>query len=190
MQNTAAALAPASIPMMSGLASGLRARLWKMAPEIPNPAPTSTAVRARGRRSVRTMNSASSVPTPRTAGMTSRNGIGKSPTLIDTQNATKIATVRPTVTTVVRATAWRCTMVDAWPGAGCDPGPAMVRGVVVSHSSESRRRRTRPMKMGAPMIAVMIPTWTSPGRATTRPVMSAPSSSIGAITIEYGRIQR
>ena len=35
MQNTAAALAPASMPMMSGLASGLRARLWKMAPEMP-----------------------------------------------------------------------------------------------------------------------------------------------------------
>ena len=31
MQNTAAALAPASMPMMSGLASGLRARLWKIA---------------------------------------------------------------------------------------------------------------------------------------------------------------
>ena len=43
MQNTAAALAPASMPMMSGLASGLRAMLWKMAPEIPNAAPTSTA---------------------------------------------------------------------------------------------------------------------------------------------------
>ena len=59
MQNTAAALAPASMPMMSGLASGLRARLWKIAPETPNAAPTSTPVSARGRRSVRTMNSAS-----------------------------------------------------------------------------------------------------------------------------------
>ena len=35
MQNTADALAPASMPMMSGLASGLRARLWKIAPEMP-----------------------------------------------------------------------------------------------------------------------------------------------------------
>ena len=64
MQNTAAALAPASMPMMSGLASGLRARLWKIAPDSPNATPTSTPVSARGRRSVRTMNSASSVPVP------------------------------------------------------------------------------------------------------------------------------
>ena len=61
MQNTAAALAPASMPMMSGLASGLRARLWKIAPEMPNATPTSRPVSARGSRSVRTMNSASSV---------------------------------------------------------------------------------------------------------------------------------
>ena len=68
MQNTAAALAPASMPMMSGLASGLRAMLWKMAPEIPNAAPTRTAVMARGRRSVRTMNSDCSSPAPKIAG--------------------------------------------------------------------------------------------------------------------------
>ena len=85
MQNTAAALAPASMPMMSGLASGLRATLWKMAPEMPKPAPTRTAVIARGRRSVRTMNSDCSSPAPKIAGTTSRSGIGKSPTLIETQ---------------------------------------------------------------------------------------------------------
>ena len=33
------------------------------------------------------------------------------------------------------------------------------------------------MKNGAPMSAVTIPTWISPGRATTRPMTSAPSSS-------------
>ena len=33
MQNTAAGAAPALTPMMSGLASGLRARLWKIAPD-------------------------------------------------------------------------------------------------------------------------------------------------------------
>ena len=62
MQNTAAAPAPASIPMMSGLASGLRAMLWKIAPDSPNAPPTSTAVRARGRRNVRTMKSDCSSP--------------------------------------------------------------------------------------------------------------------------------
>ena len=72
MQNTAAALAPESMPMMSGLASGLRAMLWKMAPEIPKAAPTRMAVIARGRRSVRTMNSDCSSPAPKIAGTTSR----------------------------------------------------------------------------------------------------------------------
>ena len=38
------------IPMKSGLASGFLANDWKIAPENPNRAPTSTAVRARGRR--------------------------------------------------------------------------------------------------------------------------------------------
>ena len=46
------------------------------------------------------------------------------------------------------------------------------------------------MNTGAPISAVTMPTCTSPGRAMTRPMMSAPSSRIGASTIEYGRIQR
>ena len=112
MQNTAAALAPASMPMMSGLASGLRARLWKMAPASPNETPTSRPVSARGRRSVRTMNSASSVPVPRIAGITSLSGIGKSPTLIDTQTAATRATDRLSVTKPVLAIAWRRTSAD------------------------------------------------------------------------------
>ena len=42
IMNTAAVDAPAVMPMMSGLASGLRASDWKIAPERPNAAPTST----------------------------------------------------------------------------------------------------------------------------------------------------
>ena len=41
--NTALAEAPALMPMMSGLASGLRARLWKIAPDSPSAPPTSSA---------------------------------------------------------------------------------------------------------------------------------------------------
>ena len=92
MMNTAEADAPAVMPMMSGLASGLRASDWKIAPDSPNAAPTSTAVNARGSRSVRTMKSESGLPKPKMAGTTSRSGIGKSPTLIDTQNTTKPTT--------------------------------------------------------------------------------------------------
>jgi hypothetical protein len=46
------------------------------------------------------------------------------------------------------------------------------------------------MKTGPPRIAVTIPTWISAGRATTRPMTSAPSSSTGDRTAAYGRIQR
>ena len=102
IMNTAAALAPDVMPMMSGLASGLRARLWKMAPERPKATPTSRPVRARGSRRVRTMKSASSLPKPKMAGTTSPSGTGKSPTLIDTQKVTKMATASPIETTVVR----------------------------------------------------------------------------------------
>jgi hypothetical protein len=45
---TAAALAPRLTPTMSGLASGLRNVVWKMAPPAPNARPASTARTARG----------------------------------------------------------------------------------------------------------------------------------------------
>ena len=48
MVNTAAALAPWLTPMTSGLASGLRSVVWKMAPLTPKADPTSTASTARG----------------------------------------------------------------------------------------------------------------------------------------------
>ena len=46
--STAQAAAPAVTPMMSGLASGLRAMRWKIAPDRPNAAPTRTAANPRG----------------------------------------------------------------------------------------------------------------------------------------------
>jgi len=57
MANTANALAPYVTPMMSGLARGLRAMLWKIAPDMPSVAPTSRPVSALGNRSWLTMNS-------------------------------------------------------------------------------------------------------------------------------------
>ena len=75
--------------MMSGLANGLRARRWKMAPDIPKAAPTSTAVSARGKRRVRTMKALSSVPRPTSVASTSRIGMGKSPTDRDHANTPK-----------------------------------------------------------------------------------------------------
>ena len=51
--------------MMSGLASWLLARRWRIAPDIPKAAPTARPVSPRGRRSVRMMNSCSVEPSPR-----------------------------------------------------------------------------------------------------------------------------
>ncbi len=48
MANTAAALAPMLTPTMSGLASGLRRIVWKIAPPTPNAAPTRIPSTARG----------------------------------------------------------------------------------------------------------------------------------------------
>ena len=64
MANTAAADAPAEIPIRSGLASGFRAICCSSAPESPNARPTSTPVSARGSRSSRTVNSALGSPSP------------------------------------------------------------------------------------------------------------------------------
>ena len=70
MTNTAAALdAPAVMPMMSGLASGLRASVWKIAPGEPERGADEQrrSAPAAGAAS-RTMNSASWLPWPKSAG--------------------------------------------------------------------------------------------------------------------------
>ena len=59
-----------------------------------------------------------------------------------------------------------------------------AEGVDGGHSEASLRRRTRAMKKGAPSSAVTIPTCTSPGGETIRPMTSAPSSRIGASSME------
>ncbi|MNY75806.1 hypothetical protein D3C86_2151920 [compost metagenome] len=57
MQKTAAALAPWEMPIISGLAKGLRSRVWKMIPDMAKDMPVSTASVARGRRTLRTIKS-------------------------------------------------------------------------------------------------------------------------------------
>ena len=51
MANAAAALAPELMPMMSGLASGLRSIVWNVTPPSPKQSPAAIASTARGRRS-------------------------------------------------------------------------------------------------------------------------------------------
>ena len=50
--------APDAVPSTYGSASGLRRSPWKVAPATARPAPTTSAVRTRGRRSSRTIVSA------------------------------------------------------------------------------------------------------------------------------------
>ena len=61
---------------MSGLPSGLRETLWKIAPAIPNATPTSSPVSTRGARSVSTMNALAGSPWPTSVASTSRGGSG------------------------------------------------------------------------------------------------------------------
>ena len=77
MTTSAPTVAPCSNPMMSGEPSGLRVSDWKIAPEIPSAAPTSTAHSARGSRSSRTMNSVPGLPPPNSARVTSAGEIGE-----------------------------------------------------------------------------------------------------------------
>ncbi len=88
--------------MMSGDANGLRASVWKIAPDSPNAAPTSAPTSARGRRSSPTTNRESSLPPPSSVTITSRIGIGKSPTEIVQQNSTKTAPTSAADTAIER----------------------------------------------------------------------------------------
>ena len=67
----------------------------------------------------------------------------------------------------------------AAPGAA-GPAGRGERGDRHAHSSAIRRRRTKAMNTGAPMKAVTMPTCSSPGRATTRPMTSARDEQDGA----------
>ena len=71
---TAAAPAPELIPMMSGLASGLRSMVWKVTPARPKLIPATTASTARGSRSRPTVKEAPGTSWPRTTRQTSPSG--------------------------------------------------------------------------------------------------------------------
>src|SRR5690606_27826493 len=65
-----------------------------------------------------------------------------------------------------------------------------ARGDVGTHRLTVRRRRTKAIRPGPPMIVVTMPTCSSPVDSTTRPTMSDTSIRIGATTRQNGRIQR
>ena len=140
---TAASDAPEVIPMKSGEASGLRARVWNIAPASPKAAPTSAPATARGSRSSPTMNWAAGSPAPKIAGTTSVRGTLKSPIETDRQKSTKPTTASTTLTVterarpVTRALRMPRTSDGTWSGRGsaravtarpaCGVGPAARR---------------------------------------------------------------
>ena len=70
----AAALAPELMPMMSGLASGLRSIVWNVTPPRPKQIPATTASTVRGIRSVPTVKDAPGTSSPRITRITSDGG--------------------------------------------------------------------------------------------------------------------
>ncbi|CAM3933299.1 hypothetical protein TSST111916_14295 [Tsukamurella strandjordii] len=97
-RNTAATPAPAVIPRMSGLASGLRAIDCTIAPDIPSAAPTVTPTSARGSRRSMTMKSVIASPRPISAWSTSPRLSGNSPIRMLRQKATKATATSTAVT--------------------------------------------------------------------------------------------
>ena len=71
MAKAAAALAPALIPTMSGLARGLRSMVWNVTPPRPKHSPTTVASTARGSRRRPTVKVAPGTSWPRTTRTTS-----------------------------------------------------------------------------------------------------------------------
>ena len=81
--STAAAAAPWMKPTMSGLPSGLRVTLWKIAPLAPSAIPISAPVSARGSRSVSITKLVARSPPPNRVATTSPGGIEISPVPTD-----------------------------------------------------------------------------------------------------------
>ena len=136
---TAASDAPEVMPMKSGEASGLRARVWNIAPESPKAAPDERPpASARGSRSSPTMNWAAGSPAPKIAGTTSVSGTRKSPIETDRQKSAKPTTASTTLTVTERARpVTRARRILRGPTR-----PVRPRLGERGHSSASRRRRT------------------------------------------------
>ncbi len=122
------------------------------------------------------------------------SGIGKSPTEIEMQNTTNVIAASTSETEIARVRpvvrARRDDLTLLLEGQSVEGRRLQCKRHQRRQSSASFRRRTRIMKNGAPISAVMMPTCTSPGRAITRPTTSAVSSRIGASTNEYGSTHR
>ncbi len=91
MAKTAAALAPELMPMMSGLARGLRSMIWKATPASPKLRPASTQRTARGNRNRPTVKAAFDTSSPSSTRITCSGGVKDWPS---ESVSAKIATTR------------------------------------------------------------------------------------------------
>ena len=151
------------MPRMSGLASGLRARVWVSAPARPRAAPTATATTVCGSRSSMTMNRWPASPPPE-------------------QGADHVADRDREVADrqVDRDQQEEHAGADERDERRRGPAPATTRrrarngGLDVARTAiraaPSGVRRTRNTNAGPPTSAITMPTWSSAGRTTSRPI--------------------
>ena len=181
--SSAPVAAPLVKPMMSGLPSGLRVSAWKTAPDAPSAAPMVTAHSARASRRSSTTKSVAVVPLPSSDG---DDIAGRQREVAEEGSVTASPTPTTAMASSTVTTSGRRVDPQAHrPTRSGGERTAVVRrscSRAARHSWATRRRRTSAMNTGAPMIAVTMPTLSSPGRTTSRPMMSAPSSRIGAST--------
>ena len=174
-------------PMMSGLPSGLRVRLWKIAPLTPSAAPTSSAGQHPGQPQVvddEVGRPGRRRPNRRARTSAERDRV-KSP--VDSASTDAEGEQQPaSATTPLHGGSSGPSTSGAAEGPGTGrraearPGRRRESG----HSAAIRRRRTSAMNTGAPTNAVTMPTSSSPGPHHDPAEMSEPSSRIGARTSE------
>ncbi len=116
-RKTATTLAPPVIPRMSGLARGLRATDWVIAPDTPSAIPTTRPAKARGMRRSMITNSSTASPLPRIVANTRERPIGKSPTAMERQNTRKAAAASTSVTSTIQGRHTNDTRPNRTPGA-------------------------------------------------------------------------
>ncbi len=165
--------------MMSGLASGLRSRVWQAAPPKPKQRPARRDSTARGSRSRSTVKEAPGTSCPASTRSTSNGATGVEPTESVTATDARIREDE--------AEHEGCAPAQATATVGRDLGG---KGRCGGHSSRILRCRTIQMKTGAPTKAVTMPTSSSPGRARIRPSTSASISRSAPPSAAKGKSQR
>ncbi len=183
---TAAALAPRLTPTMSGLASGLRSVVWKIAPPMPKARPTSTASTARGSLDSMTMKVApgSLLAAEDAEEVGDRDGVvaEQHPGREGSRDGEGQAGEQQPAVADRRTPGATYDVV-----AGRPRRRGRHRGVERHGHSALPVRRISARNTGTPTTAAMMPTCTSAGGSTTRPAVSASTTRAAPTSMENGR---